>query len=64
MPNSRVDLRPEVVGEEAIALQPPRRHQDEDAERGFAEAEALGQRLGVEPGHQVDLLEIAVVDAP
>ena len=26
----RVDLRPEVVGEEPIALQPPRRHQDED----------------------------------
>ena len=31
-----------VAREEAVALQPPRRHQDEDAERGVAEAEPLG----------------------
>ena len=37
----RVDLRAVVVGEEPIALQAPRRHQDEDAERRVAEAEAL-----------------------
>ena len=36
----RVDLGPEVHGQETVALQPPRRHQDEDAERGVAEAEA------------------------
>ncbi len=41
----RVDLGPEVDGEEPVALQAPRRHQDEDAERGVGEAEAGRRRL-------------------
>ena len=59
-PRLRVGLRVVVAGEEAVALQPPRRHQDEDAESRVAEAEALRQRLGIEPDHQVDLLDVAV----
>ncbi len=57
----RVGLRGEVGGEEAVALQPPRCHQDEDAERGVAEAEAGRRRLGVQPHGQVDVLD-GVVD--
>src|SRR5208283_2248199 len=37
----RVDLRAEVDGEEAVALQPPRGHQDEYAEGGVGEPETL-----------------------
>ena len=59
-PGLRVRLRVVVAREEAVALQPPRRHQDEDAEGRVAEAESLRQRLGVEPDHQVDLLDVAV----
>ncbi len=44
-----VDFGPIVVGKEAIALEPPRCHQDEDAEGGVAEAEALRQILRQEP---------------
>ena len=40
MPERRVDLGPEVDGEEPVALQPPGRHQQEDPERGVAEPEA------------------------
>ena len=56
----RVDLGPEVVGEEAVRLEPPRRHQDEDPERGVAEAEPLRLPLRVHPDHRVDLLRIGV----
>src|SRR5205807_9744685 len=37
----RVHLGPVVTREEAVALEAPRGHQDEDAERGVAEAEPL-----------------------
>src|SRR5262245_33524728 len=33
-----VNLRPVIVGEETIALEPPRRHQEEDAEGRLAKA--------------------------
>src|SRR5688500_2054040 len=36
-----VDLRPVIPGQEPIALQPPRGHEQEDAECRLAEAEAL-----------------------
>ena len=62
-PDLRVDLRRVVVGVEAIALQAARRHQDEDAERRVAEAEAFRQRLAHQPDQQIDRFEIVVVDA-
>src|SRR3954468_22330193 len=37
----RIDLGAVVDREEAVRLEPPRRHQDEDPERGVAEPEAL-----------------------
>ena len=58
----RVDLGRVVVGEEAVALQPPRRHQDEDPEGGVAEAEAGRQRLGEQPDLEVDAVDVPVVD--
>src|ERR1700730_4026315 len=44
-----VDLGPEVVGEETVALQAPRGHQDENPEGGVAEAKTLGQVLRQQP---------------
>src|SRR5436190_24282010 len=42
----RVHFRAIVHREEAVALQPPRGHQNEYAKRRIAEAEADGWRLG------------------
>src|ERR1044072_9493309 len=53
-----VDLGAIVLREEAIALEPARGHQVEDAERRFTEAKAFRQRLGHQSDHEVDLLEI------
>ena len=36
----RIDLRRIVVGQEAVALEPPSGHQDEDAEGGIGDGEA------------------------
>lgn len=46
-PLLRVRLLVELRGDEAVALQSPRCHQDEDAEGGVAKAEALWKRLAV-----------------
>src|SRR5687767_2112072 len=51
-----IDLRAVVVGIEPVALQAARCHEQEDTEGGLAEPETLGQRLGVETGHQVHAL--------
>jgi hypothetical protein len=47
----RIDLRPEIGCEEAVAFQPPRRHQDEHAEGGVAEPKPLRFGLGIRPDH-------------
>ena len=59
-PLLRVHLGPEVVREEAVRLEPPRRHEDEDSEGGVAEAEPFGLPLGIHPDHRVDLLRVLV----
>ena len=64
MPTWAVDLGGVVVAEEAVALQPARGHQDEDAEGRVAEAEALG-RLGSAnmPTIRSTRIDVALVDA-
>src|SRR5687768_6432211 len=47
-PGLGVDLGGRRIVKKEIAREPPRRHQQEDAERGLAEAEAGRQRFGVE----------------
>jgi hypothetical protein len=59
-PDLRVDLRPVVVGEEAVGFEAARGHQDEDAERRVAEPEPFRLRLRVEADHQIDALDIPV----
>ena len=61
-PLAGVDLRRVVAGEEPVAVEPARRHQDEDPEGGVAEGEPRRQVLGVQPGDQVDLVDVAAVD--
>ena len=56
----RVDLGPEVDVEEAIALQPPRGHQDENAEGGVAEAKAFRRRFAEQSDHRVDQIDVLV----
>lgn len=46
---------------EPVALQPPTRHQDKDAERRVAEPESLRQRLTVAPNQRVHGFDVAVV---
>ena len=58
-----VDLGPEFAGEEAIALEPPGGHQDEDPERRVREPEPGRQRLRVHPHLQVHPVDVVVVDA-
>ena len=58
----RVARRPVLGRQEPVALEAPRRHQDEHAERRVAEAHVLGQRLGHQAHQQVHLLDVAVVD--
>ena len=59
-PLGGVDGGREVGGEEPVALQPPRRHQDEDPERGVAEPEPGRRRLGVQAHREVDVLDRVV----
>src|ERR1700674_1771507 len=60
----RVNLRREVGGEEPVAVEPARGHQDEDPEGGITEAKARWGRLGIEADHQVDLVNVALIDPP
>jgi len=59
-PRLGVDRGRIVAGEQPVALQAPRRHQNEHAERRVAEPEALRRLLGVHAHHQVDLVRVAV----
>ena len=52
----------EVAREEAVTLQSPWRHEQEDAERRLTEGKAGRLRLGEHAGHQVHAVDIAVVD--
>ena len=55
--------RREVGREEAVAVQPPRRHQDEDPERRVAEREALrAAARRTCPGIRSTAVDVAVVD--
>src|SRR5437764_15285381 len=56
----RVDLGRVVSGEEAVALEPARRHEDEDAKRRVAEAESSGLWRGVQTDGQVDPVNVPV----
>jgi hypothetical protein len=62
-PGLGVDLGPELGGEEAVALQPPRRHQDEHPERRVGEPEPGRERLRVHADLEVHLVDVVVVDA-
>src|SRR5262245_27031979 len=60
----RVDLGREVLGVEPVALEAPRRHQDEDAEGRVREAEArrravLAAALDERADQEVDLVDRA-----
>ena len=57
----RVHLRIPGSSNEAIALQPPASHEDEDAERGVTEAKARRQRLAVGSDERVDFVDVAIV---
>src|SRR5262245_66154246 len=56
----RIDLRREVGGVEAVALEAARRHQDEDAERGVGESETRRRRLAMQADQEIDLLDRCV----
>ena len=56
----RVDFRRIVVGEEAIALDAPARHDDEDAKRRVGDGKARRLGLGERAGQEVDALDVAV----
>ncbi len=58
-----IDLGGVVVGEEAVAVEAARGHEDEDAEGGVGEAEALGRGLGEESDDEVDGVDVTGVDA-
>ena len=60
-PELGIDPRRVVGGEEPVALQPPGGHQDEDPERGVAEAEARGRRLGEHPDHGIQPFRVVAV---
>src|SRR5262249_17901098 len=53
----RIDLRSEIVGEEAIALEPPRCHQDEDAEGRIGKAEPGRRLLAMHADQEIDVLD-------
>ena len=57
----RIDLGPEIDGEEAVALQPARRHQDEDAEGRVGEAEPCGAGSAKSPT-TVSTLSMSPID--
>src|SRR5215467_11303427 len=56
-PRRRIDLRPEIDSEEAVALEPPRSHQDEDAESGIGKAEVGWLLLAMHADQEVDLID-------
>ena len=58
-----IDLRGVVGGKEAVAVEAARGHEDEDAEGGIGEAEALGRGFGEEADDEVDRVDVVGVDA-
>jgi hypothetical protein len=61
-PDRWVDVRVVVLGEEPVALEPARRHQDEDLECGVVEPESGRRLLAEHADLQVDVLAATVVD--
>src|SRR5271165_6723074 len=59
----RVDLRRKVGGEEAVAVQPAGRHDDEDAEGGVAETETSRLFLGQHSDYRIDGVDVTVEPA-
>src|SRR5215510_14996798 len=57
-----VDLGAKVVGEEPVALEAPRGHQDEDAEDGIAEPESVGEVLRQGSDQEIDAVDVVLVD--
>jgi len=60
----RVDLGIVIRREESIAFQTARCHEDKDAEGCVAEAKSLRRILGEHANHQVDLIDVVVVNLP
>src|ERR1700694_1020029 len=56
----RIDLRPEVHRQEPIALEPARRHHDEDPKGRIAEAESCWRCFSKESDHAVDSVDCAI----
>ena len=59
-----IDPWRKVGREEAVAVQAPGSHEDEDAEGRVREAQSPRFRLGVQPDREVYPVDLAVVDAP
>src|SRR6516225_1076457 len=55
-----VDLRAEIDGQETVALQTARCHQDEDSESGITEAEALWWRLAEQADDSINEVDFAI----
>src|SRR5215213_240884 len=60
----RVDLRSVILCEEPVAVQPSRRHEDEDAKGCIAKPEPLRSWFSIQTNHKVDQVDIVFVDAP
>src|SRR5260370_42271415 len=56
-PRRRIDLRSEINSEEAVALEPPRSHQDEDAESCIRKAEVGWLLLAMHADQEGDLID-------
>src|SRR5262249_57083072 len=52
-PRRRIDLRREIGGEEAVALEPPRSHQDEDAKSRVGKAGAHWWRVAMHSDSEI-----------
>src|SRR5258708_39430657 len=57
VPGGGQDLGSEIKSEEAVALEPPRSHQDEDAESCMRKAEVGWLLLAMHADQEVDLID-------
>ena len=63
-PGLGVDPGSVIRREEAVAVEAPGGHEDEDAKRRVGEAEPSGFRLRVQADREVNPVDLTVVDAP
>ena len=62
-PHLTIRARAPLPRNEPIALEPPARHENEDAERRVAKPEALGQGFGETADEQIHRLDVVAVQA-